>query len=114
MLQNVQTPTNYNSTLANEKTVALANARSQLSSLVADVQYREAFYVIKKNGEAVAALVPVFVMENWRESQKEFFKLLEEVQSKNANLNMTSEELSEFINKCVHEVKAQELQNLAK
>ncbi|MEZ4637640.1 MAG: hypothetical protein R2856_22250 [Caldilineaceae bacterium] len=47
------------------------------------------------------------MLEQWRRACEDLFAVVEEVQAQNAELGMDEEELIDFVNEIVHEVRAQ-------
>ena len=62
-----------------EKTLSLSEAKMRLHKLVEEVVEKDDEFIITKNGEPVAVLIPTFLYESWQEtnevlSDKEFVK----------------------------------------
>jgi prevent-host-death family protein len=90
-----------------EKTIGVTEARRNLDEIVDKVRYQGDMVVLVKSGKPAAAIVPYAVLEQWRRTREELFAVVDEVQAQNADLDMSEEELRDFINACVHEVRAQ-------
>jgi prevent-host-death family protein len=90
-----------------EKTIGMTEARCDLDEIVDKVRYQGDTVVLVKSGKPAAAIVPYALLEQWRRTREELFAVVDEVQAQNADLDMSEEELMDFINECVHEVRAQ-------
>jgi len=90
-----------------EKTIGVTEARRDLDEIVDKVRYQGDTVVLLKSGKPAAAIVPYALLEQWRRTREELFAVVDEVQAQNADLDMSEEELMDFINECVHEVRAQ-------
>ncbi len=53
-----------------EKTLSLSEAKMKLNRLVDEVIAKDDEFLITKNGNPVAALVPASVYEGWKETQE--------------------------------------------
>lgn len=53
-----------------EKTLSLSEAKMKLNQLVDKITTKDDEFVITKNGEPVAALVPASVYEGWKETRE--------------------------------------------
>ena|GEM_PF-571449 len=69
-----------------EKTVPAFEARRQFGKLLQAVVANGDKFVVQKNGEEVAAVVPMKVYNQWKKTREEFFALLEQAQN-NADLS---------------------------
>ena len=90
-----------------EKTMGVTEARRNFGEIVDRVRYQGDTVVLVKSGKPAAAIVPYAVLEQWRRTREELFAVVDEVQAQNADLDMSEEELMDFINESVHEVRAQ-------
>ena len=68
------------------KTVSAVRARSKLGQMLEEVYYRGDQYVIERAGKPMAAVVPVEQYEQWRRERDAFFELVEELRSRNADV----------------------------
>jgi prevent-host-death family protein len=68
-----------------DKEIGIAQARNTFREIVDKVQYQGDTYVIKRNGKAAVAVVPIEVYENWKRQRGEFFDLIRRMQAE-ANL----------------------------
>ncbi|MEZ4834992.1 MAG: type II toxin-antitoxin system prevent-host-death family antitoxin [Caldilineaceae bacterium] len=90
-----------------EKTMGVTEARRNFGEIVDRVRYQGDTVVLVKSGKPAAAIVPYVVLEQWRRACEDLFAVVEEVQAQNAELGMDEEELIDFVNEIVHEVRAQ-------
>ena len=65
------------------KTVNALKARKNLGQLLEEVYYRGDQYVIERAGRPMAAVVPVWQLEEWQERRDRFFGMVEELRRKN-------------------------------
>jgi prevent-host-death family protein len=70
-------------TLTLGKQIGLTEARSKLSDIVNDVLYERDTYIISKQGKPAVAVVPLEVLERWRQDRAQLFAVIQEVQSQN-------------------------------
>lgn len=66
-----------------EKKLGISEARKQISEMVDDVQYGGDQYVIERNGQPAAAVVPIEVYEHWKRERKAMFDAIREMQAVN-------------------------------
>ncbi len=86
-----------------EKTVPAFEARRQFGKLLQSVIANGDKFVVKKNNEEVAAIVPMRVYNQWKKAREDFFSLLEKAQN---NANMSPEEAERLANEAVKAVRA--------
>lgn len=65
------------------KKVSALKARKNLGQLLEEVYYKGDQYVIERAGRAMAAVVPVWQLEEWRKRRERFFGAVEELWRKN-------------------------------
>ena len=63
-----------------DKRIGVTEARSNLSEIVEQVQFRGNAYIINRNGKPAAAVVPIDVYENWKRQRRSFFDSVREMQ----------------------------------
>ena len=56
-----------------EKTIAAFEARRQFGKVLNSVATKGDKFVVEKNGEPIAAVVPVHIYEQWKRERKAFF-----------------------------------------
>lgn len=68
------------------KTVSAVRARGKLGQMLEEVYYRGDQYVTERAGKPMAAVVPVEQYEQWCRERDAFFELVEELRSRNADV----------------------------
>ena len=58
-------------------------ARQNLGQLLEQVYYQGDQYVIERAGKPMAAMVPLWQLEEWQKRRSRFFGMVEELQEKN-------------------------------
>ena len=62
------------------ESISLTDARAKLGELVNQVRYRGDGIMLTKNGEDVAAIVPVGVLEKWQADNQKFLDAFHAIQ----------------------------------
>lgn len=70
-----------------EKALGITEARKEFSRIVDEVRTRRQSYLILKNGEPAAAVVPVSVYERYERERQEMFDLIRSVQERNRDMD---------------------------
>ena len=70
-----------------EKVIGLSEARSNLSTIVNDVQYERDTYIISRQGKPAVAVVPLEILERYQEERRKLFAVIDEVQAQNEEAN---------------------------
>lgn len=65
------------------KKVNALKARKNLGQLLEEVYYKGDQYVIERAGRPMAAVVPVWQLEEWQKRRERFFGAVEEIWKKN-------------------------------
>jgi len=65
------------------KKVNALKARQHLGQLLEEVYYKGDQYVIERAGKPMAAVVPLWQLEEWQKRREQFFAAVEEVQQQN-------------------------------
>jgi prevent-host-death family protein len=65
------------------KKVNALKARQNLGQLLEEVYYKGDQYVIERAGKPMAAVVPLWHLEEWQKRREQFFAAVEEVQQQN-------------------------------
>jgi len=65
------------------KTVNALKARQNFGQLLEEVYYKGDQYVIERAGKPMAAVVPLWQLEEWQKRRAQFFAAVEEVQQQN-------------------------------
>lgn len=64
-----------------EKTVGAFEIRRNLGRVLQDIAARGDKYIVERQGEAVAVVVPVAVYEQWKQSRNRLFEQLRRAQT---------------------------------
>lgn len=91
--------------IAMEKVIGLTEARSKLSDIVNGVMYERDTYIISKQGKPAVAVVPLEILERWRQDRARLFQVIEEVQAQNEDVDPDA--LMEVILEAQQEVRKQ-------
>jgi prevent-host-death family protein len=67
------------------KKINALKARKNLGQLLEEVYYKDDQYVIERAGRPMAAVIPVWQLEERRKRRKRLFVMIEEVWQKNKN-----------------------------
>lgn len=67
------------------KTVSAIEARKGLGKLLEEVYYRGDQFVIERAGRPMAAVVPLWQLEEWQKRQERFFGAVDEVRERNTD-----------------------------
>jgi len=65
------------------KKINALKARKNLGELLEEVYYKGDQYVIERAGKPMAAVVPLWQLEEWQKRRARFFETVEEVQQQN-------------------------------
>jgi len=65
------------------KKVNALKARQNLGQLLEEVYYKGDQFVIERAGKPMAAVVPLWQLEEWQKRREQFFAAVEEVQQQN-------------------------------
>ena len=65
------------------KKINALKARQNLGQLLEEVHYKGDQYVIERAGKPMAAVVPVWQLEEWHKRRERFFNMVDEVWGKN-------------------------------
>jgi prevent-host-death family protein len=90
-----------------DRVLGVTEARSRFGEIVDKVQYQGDTVVLEKNGKPAAAIIPFALFEKFLKNREAAFQVITEVQEQNKDLDMSEDELLDFINEAVHEVRAQ-------
>ena len=66
-----------------KKTVSALKARKNLGQILEEVFYKGDQVIIERAGKPMAAMVPIWLLEQWQEQRDIFFELIAEVWQKN-------------------------------
>ena len=65
-----------------DKTIGAFEARRKFGNILREVEIKGDSFVVERHGEAVAALVPMQVYEQWKQRRNTFFAKMREVSTK--------------------------------
>ena len=88
-----------------DKTLGVTEARSRLGEIIDTVRYQGESVILTKSGKPAAAIVPYEMLEQWRQAREKLFAVVDEVQARNRDLDMSEEELLDFVNGAIHEMR---------
>ncbi len=80
-------------------------ARRNFGKLLTDVGYKGASIVVEKNGEKLVAIVPIEVLESWKQNRKELFNTMRQLQKE---ANMSPEEADKLAAEAVRVTRSQQ------
>jgi len=86
------------------KTVNALKARKNLGQLLEEVYYKGNQYVIERAGRPMAAVVPLWQLEEWQKRRDHFFKAVEGLWRRNKTVK--AEVIEDEIEKAVRAVRA--------
>ena len=85
------------------KKVNALKARQNLGQLLEEVYYKGDQYIIERAGKPMAAVVPVWQLEEWQKRRERFFSMVEEIQAKNQEV--PSEVIAQEVREAVQAVR---------
>ena len=86
-------------------TMGAFEARRNFGKLLTDVGYKGASIVVEKNGEKLVAIVPIEVLESWKQNRKELFNTMRQLQKE---ANMSPEEADKLAAEAVRVTRSQQ------
>jgi antitoxin (DNA-binding transcriptional repressor) of toxin-antitoxin stability system len=87
-----------------EKTVSAFEVRRGFGQMVQDILTRGDKFVVERHGTPVAAMVPIEVYEQWKQSRERFFETLRTAQ---ANADLSEEEAAQLAAEAVKAARGQ-------
>jgi prevent-host-death family protein len=63
-----------------ETMIGITEIRESLGSVVDDVQYQNRKYIISRHGKPAAAVVPLYVYDDWKRNRERLFELISQAQ----------------------------------
>lgn len=69
------------------KNVNAVKARKNFGEIIEEVYYRGDQFVVERQGKAMAAVVPLSILEQWRKQRDEDLKIFDEIWSKNPSVD---------------------------
>ena len=85
------------------KKVSALKARQNLGQLLEEVYYKGDQYVIERAGKPMAAVVPVWQLEEWQRRRERFFGAVEELQQQNQEVE--PEVIEQEVRKAIRAVR---------
>jgi prevent-host-death family protein len=86
-----------------ERTVAAFEARRKFGRILQDVAGKGDTVVVERHGEAIAAVVPMHLYEQWKKRREAFFDQMEEVSRR---VNLSPEEADKLVEEAILAVRA--------
>ena len=86
-----------------DRTVAAFEARRSFGRILQDVAGNGDTVVVERHGEAVAAVVPMHIYEQWKKRREAFFDHMEEVSRRS---NLSDQEVDDLIEEAILAVRA--------
>ena len=82
-----------------EKVINALRVRQNLGTLLNEVLLKNDQFIIERNGKPMAAVIPVWQFEQWKEKRKAFFKMIDKVRQTNRKVSQKTlaKEISEAI-----------------
>jgi len=90
-----------------EKMINALKARQNLGTLLNEVLLRNDQFIIERNGKPMAAVIPVWQFEQWKEKREAFFEKIEVVHKRNEKVSQ--EALERDIKEAIAYSKKEEL-----
>jgi prevent-host-death family protein len=84
-------------------TIAAFEARRKFGKILDTVGYQGDTVVVEKNGERLAAIVPIQLLDKWEEQRKAFFDQMRRI---SAQAHLTEEEATPLADEAVQAVRA--------
>jgi len=87
------------------KKVNALKARQNLGQLLEEVYYRGAKYIIERAGKPMAAVVPVWFIDEWQKRRERLFAMIDDVHARNADVppDVIEREVAEAVQHVRHE-----------
>ena len=85
------------------KKVSALKARQNLGQLLEEVYYKGDQYVIERAGKPMAAVVPLWQLEEWQKRRERFFGAVEELQQQNQEVE--PEVIEQEVRKAIRAVR---------
>ena len=81
------------------KTVSTIEVRKHLGDILNRVALRHDQFIIERNGKPMAAVIPVWQFEQWKEKREAFFSMIDKVRQRNRRMSQRTleKETSEAI-----------------
>ncbi len=69
------------------KNINAVKARKNFGEIIEEVYYRGDQFVVERQGKAMAAVVPLSILEQWRKQRDEDLNVFEEIWEKNPKVD---------------------------
>jgi prevent-host-death family protein len=93
-----------NCAIMQKVTIAAFEARRKFGQILDTVGFRGDTVVVEKNGEPLAAIVPIHLLEQWEEQRRAFF---DQMRATAERSNLPYEEAQELADEAVQAVRAE-------
>jgi antitoxin (DNA-binding transcriptional repressor) of toxin-antitoxin stability system len=88
-----------------QKTISTQELKNSIGEVLDGVRLRGDRYIVERRGQALAALVPIRVHENYEKRRERLFEMIEAIHMRNKDV--PSEEIQEAIDRAIREVRAE-------
>jgi prevent-host-death family protein len=92
------------------KKVTALKARKNLGQLLEEVYYRGDQYVIERAGKPMAAIVPLWHLEEWLKHRERFFGMVDEVRQRQQDA--APEAIEQYIQDVICAIRAGDRQSM--
>ena len=94
------------SSTVSEKTIGAFEARRQFGKVLQDVLAKGDKFVVERNGEAIAAVVPIQLYKQWKQRREAFFVQMREAALRSQQSEeIPTEETIQFVNREIKEYR---------
>lgn len=70
-----------------EKVINALKVRQNLGTLLNEVLLKNDQFIIERNGKPMAAVIPVWQLEQWKEKREAFFRMVNKVRRRNRRVS---------------------------
>ena len=70
-----------------KKIINALKVRQNLGTLLNEVLLKNDQFIIERNGKPMAAVIPVWQFEQWKEKREAFFKMIDKVRQRNKKVS---------------------------
>ena len=75
-----------------EKMINALKARQNLGTLLNEVLLKNDQFIIERNGKPMAAVIPVWQFNQWKEKRRAFFRMIDQVRQRNRKVSQETME----------------------
>lgn len=86
-------------------TIGAFEARRNFGKLLNDAGYKDTSIIVEKNGETLAAIVPIKVFKDWQRGRKAFFDAIRTIQQE---VNLSPDEADKLAAEAVRVIRSQQ------